>query len=217
MPDPLQRSLPDDDVLYQWGTEELTAQVQRRFVSYFTNVPGKVLEIGCGKGVMLSMLKEKGVAAYGIDLSDTTVEYCRSKGLDALKSDALGHLRSVGSESLGGIFCAHVIEHLQPADAVELLRESYRVLQPGGRLLLITPNAKDIRTAERFWLDMTHVRPYPAKLLRFLLKREGFRSVRSFHDREPARNFLERMAKTFLRMWFMGYMFTGDLVVVADK
>jgi len=217
MPDPLQRSLPDDDVLYQWGTEELTAQVQRRFVSYFTNVPGKVLEIGCGKGVMLSMLKEKGVAAYGIDLSDTTVEYCRSKGLDALKSDALGHLRSIGSESLGGIFCAHVIEHLQPDQALKLISESYRVLKKGGKIIFITPNAKDLRTMERFWLDLTHVRPYPEKLMQFLLTRQGFSNVKTLTDDEPSNNVVERIAKKILHLWFMGYMFTGDLVIIAER
>lgn len=217
MMNPAQRSLPEDEVLYQWGTEELTASVQARFVPYFNNLPGRVLEVGCGKGVMLSMLKEKGIPAYGIDLSDTTVEYCRSKGLEALRSDALTHLKTLPGESLGGIFCAHVIEHLSPDDGVALLRECFRVLKPGGRLVLITPNARDLRTTERFWLDLTHVRLYPEKLLHFLAKKEGFRSVVSFYDREPARNIIERLAKVFLRAWFMGFMFTGDLVVIADK
>ena len=213
----MKRTLPDDELLYLAGTEELTEKVQVRFVPYFLHAPGLVLEIGCGKGVMLSMLKEKGIQAYGIDLSDTTVKYCQEKGLDVIHSDLLSHLRSLKEGSLGGIFCAHVIEHLHPSDAMEFLKQAGRVLKPKSRLILITPNAKDLRTTERFWLDITHVRPYPEKILCALLRREGFQSIRAFADKEPARNIFERIIKTLVHYWFLGYMFVGDLVIVAER
>ena len=213
----MKRTLPDDELLYLAGTEELTEKVQARFVPYFLHAPGLVLEIGCGKGVMLSMLKEKGIHAYGIDLSDTTVKYCQEKGLDVIQSDLLSHLRSLKDGSLGGIFCAHVIEHLHPSDAIEFLSQAVRVLKTKSRLVLITPNTKDLRTTERFWLDITHVRPYPEKLLRALLQREGFQSIHAFADKEPARNIYERIIKTLVHYWFLGYMFVGDLVIVAER
>lgn len=207
----------EDDILYHSGTEKLTAELQREFVPYFLHAPGKILEVGCGKGVLLSLLKEAGIAAYGIDLSPSVVDYCRTKGLEAHHADVLSHLRSLNPDSLGGMFCAHVIEHMQPDDAITLLREAYRTLKKGARLIIITPNAKDLRTTERFWLDVTHVRPYPEKLLRFLLQREGFIKVKATTGREPAPNLLVRLAKIFLRIWFMGFMFTGDLVMIAEK
>jgi ubiquinone/menaquinone biosynthesis C-methylase UbiE len=105
---------------------------------------------------------------------------------------------------------------MQPAGAVEFLKESCRVLKPGSRLIIITPNCKDLRTTERFWLDVTHVRPYPEKLLVPLLEREGFTVLAVAEDREPTNNIFERAAKTFLKIWFMGYMFRGDLVVIAE-
>jgi len=110
-----------------------------------------------------------------------------------------------------------VIEHMQPAQAIELIRESYRVLKPGSRIVIITPNPKDLRTSERFWLDITHVRPYPEKLLIVLMTREGFYNIKAYEDGEPARNIIEKIAKAFLKMWFMGFMFRGDLVIVADR
>jgi len=211
------KPLFDDDILYHSGTEEKTASLQREFVRHFLHAPGKVLEVGCGKGVLLSLLKEAGIEAYGIDLSPSVVEYCRSKGLEAHHADVLAHVKKLPSESLGGIFCAHVIEHMQPTDVIELLRESFRILKKGSKLVIITPNTKDLRTTERFWLDVTHVRPYPEKLLRLLLQKEGFVRVKSTTGKEPADNIVVRLAKTFLRIWFMGFMFTGDLVVIAEK
>jgi ubiquinone/menaquinone biosynthesis C-methylase UbiE len=213
----MERKLPDDELLYFAGTEELTEKVQARFIKYFRDSPGKILEVGCGKGVMLCMLKEKGIRAYGIDLSETTVKYCQQKGLEAIYCDLLSHLRSLDNCSLGGIFCAHVIEHLQPSEAIEFLRQACRVLMPKSKLVLITPNAKDLRTTERFWLDVTHVRLYPGKLLCELLRREGFQSVQMFSDKEPARNIFERIIKTIVHYWFLGYMFIGDLILVAER
>jgi ubiquinone/menaquinone biosynthesis C-methylase UbiE len=106
---------------------------------------------------------------------------------------------------------------MQPTQAIALIKESYRVLKPGSRFIIITPNPKDLRTSERFWLDITHVRPYPEKLLFVLMKREGFDNIKSYEDGEPARNIFEKVAKAFLKMWFMGFMFRGDLVIVADR
>jgi len=210
-------TLPEDELLYYAGTEELTKKVQSRFVNYFKNSPGKILEIGCGKGTMLSMLKEKCIEAYGIDLSNTAVKYCKDKGLNAIQSDLLTHLKNLPNDSLGGIFCAHVIEHLQPEETIAFFKHAYRVMKYGSILIIITPNAKDLRTTERFWLDITHVRPYPEKLLRVLLQREGFRSIHTFPDKEPARNIIERIIKKLVYYWFLGYMFVGDQIIIAKR
>jgi len=145
------------------------------------------------------------------------VKYCQEKGLKVIHSDLLSHLRSLKDGSLGFIFCAHVIEHLHSSDAIEFLRQTGRVLKPKSRLVLIAPNAKDIRTAERFWLDITHVRLYPKKLLCFIFQREGYRVVRAFADKEPANNILIGLVKRLVRWWFLGYMFVGDLVIIAER
>jgi SAM-dependent methyltransferase len=211
------RSYADAGLLYAWSDDALREQHQKRYLKHLANAPGKVLEIGSGRGVLLGLMKEAGIEAYGLDACDEAVVYCRGKGLDAVHGDALRHLSELPTASLGGIFCAHVIEHMQPAQAVDLIRESYRVLKPGSRIVIITPNAKDLRTGERFWLDLTHVRPYPEKLLVVLLKRQGFSGVKSYEHGEPTKNIFEKCAKALLKMWFMGFMFRGDLAVVADR
>jgi 2-polyprenyl-3-methyl-5-hydroxy-6-metoxy-1,4-benzoquinol methylase len=211
------KSYVDTGLLYAWSDDDLRERHQKRYLRYLVNAPGRVLDIGSGRGVMLRLMKEAGITAYGIDSFEDAVIGCKAKGLDVVYSDALSHLSSLPSASLGGIFCAHVIEHMQPAQAIELIRESFRVLKPGARIVIITPNPKDLRTGERFWLDVTHVRPYPEKLLLVLMNREGFVNISTHEDGEPTKNIIEKCAKAFLKIWFMGFMFRGDLVVVADR
>lgn len=207
----------DSDMPYEWGTEELTVQLQRPYAIYFNNAPGTVLEIGCGRGFFLELLINEGIDAYGLDASEETVRYCTEKDLRVVCDDAIKHLSSLPSASLGGIFCGHVIEHIQPQQAVIFIDESYRVLKPDGNFVIITPNAKDLRTTERFWLDITHVRPYPEKLLVALLRKSGYKKISAQEGAEPYKNPYERFAKWILRKWFMGYLFRGDLVVIATR
>lgn len=199
------------------GSDESTKQVQEKFVRYFLDAPGKVLELGCGNGTMLSLLQQQGIEAYGIDGSPTSIKRCKEKGLTVYKEDLLKHLKKLKDRSIGGIFCAHVIEHMEPAIVIEVLKQSHRVLKENGIIIFITPNAKDLRINERFWLDVTHVRLYPKKLLVDLLQQSGFQSVHGFHDKEPAKNIGVYILKKLVYLWFLGNMFVGDLVVMGKR
>ncbi len=199
------------------NSEELTETHQKQYVYHFKDAPGAVLEIGCGRGVMLRMLQEAGIQAYGIDSSEESVKSCEGKGLKVLPGDAEDHLASLPDASLGGIFCAHMIEHMQPEYVIKLIKESYRVLKQGAAFIIITPNARDLRTTERFWLDISHVRLYPEKLLTAILRKAGFSEIKVREGKEPGRNFLVAIAKKILKIWFMGFMFRGDLVVIVRR
>lgn len=160
--------------LYEFGsTEGVVRNVQQRFVEHFSP-GGPVLDIGCGRGIFLQLLAERGVAGVGIDCSDESLAACREKGFQVQKSDALSFLQST-SQTFGGIFCSHVIEHLPYEQAKQMLDLCFRALAPNGKLLIVTPNPEDLAIiGEIFWLDPTHVRPYPALLLRSMLDASGF-------------------------------------------
>ena len=68
------------------------------------------------------------------------VKECRARGLDASAADALTHLDALKDESLGGLFAAQVVEHLQPDYLVRLLDVAGRKLRPGARIVLETIN-----------------------------------------------------------------------------
>jgi len=159
------------------GAPEEIAGRQREYVEIFAGA-SDVLDIGCGRGEFLALLKERGVRARGIDVNDSMVEVCRQKGLDASKADALGYLRAQPAGSLGGLLAAQVVEHLDPAYLTNLLDAAYAALRPGAPIVLETINpACWFAFFESYVRDITHVRPLHPDTLKFLLQASGFGGV----------------------------------------
>ena len=134
-----------------------------------------VLDIGCGRGEFLHLLKERDVPARGIDLNHAMVAKCQEEGLDVVEADALSYLRTLGDGSLGGLIAAQVVEHLQPDYLLALLNEAFRVLRPGSPIALETINVGSWSAFFNSYVrDLTHARPIHPDTLRFLVLAAGF-------------------------------------------
>lgn len=159
------------------GTEEEIADRIARYLPYLRDRQ-PVLDLGCGRGEALGLLRAQGIAARGVDSSARMVGLCRERGLEASEGDLFGHLAATEEGSLGAVVSFHVIEHL-PAEALDrLVRLAWRALRPGGVLILETPNPLSVVVAARnFWLDPTHQRPVHPEALKLLLQLAGFASV----------------------------------------
>lgn len=159
------------------GSED---EIRRRladYVPYFKGV-ANVLDVGCGRGELLDLLKQAGVSAKGIDVNAEMVEVCRARGLDAAAADALGYLNGVADESLGGLVAIQVVEHLEPGYLQRLLQTAFYKLRPGGVLILETINpACWVAFFESYIRDLTHVRPIHPETLQYLLHASGFSSA----------------------------------------
>ena len=140
---------------------------------------GPVLELACGRGEFLDLLRdEAGVAAEGIDLDEGMVEDARASGHAVQLADALTGLRSREAGSVHGVFSAHFAEHLQPDELEAVVAESARVLAPGGHFIAATPNAACLSVmGHDFWRDPTHVRFYEPRLLAFYCAKAGLEVV----------------------------------------
>lgn len=138
-----------------------------------------VLDLGCGSGTLLDTLRVLGVESRGVDASATAVAAVRQRGGSAELGDLLESLERTADGTYGSVFAGHVVEHLSPDKARTMFSEVWRVLRAGGRFVILTPNPKNLYVAgEGFWIDPTHVRPYPEPLLRALATDAGFTSVR---------------------------------------
>jgi SAM-dependent methyltransferase len=172
--------------------------IRQRFESYVPLFEGRgtVLDVGCGRGEFLDLLGARRIDARGIDLNHEMAEACRERGLDVKEADAVGYLSTLEDDSLGGIFSAQVVEHLEPAYLLRLLELACHKLRPGGRLVLETLNpACWVAFFESYIRDITHVWPLHPDTLKYLVVASGFTSARvEFRSPVPPEDKLQAFA-----------------------
>src|SRR6185312_5628346 len=149
------------------GTDE---EIRRNMEFYRPIFAGRdnVLDIGCGRGEFLEVMREAGANARGIDLSPESVAQCHDKGLQAEVADLFAYLATQPDGEFDGILSSQVVEHL-PADRIpEMIRLCGAKLRRGGVLAIETPNPECLAIfATYFYLDPTHTRPMPHQYLQF--------------------------------------------------
>ena len=159
------------------GSTADIADRQRRYLSCFEGA-SDVLDVGCGRGEFLELLRDSGIDARGIDANTEMVERCRERGLDVTRADALACVTALPGESLGGLFAAQVVEHLEADYLLQLLAAAQRALRPGGRIVLETINPACWSAFFGSYLrDITHRRPLHPDTLSYLLRAHGFVDV----------------------------------------
>jgi 2-polyprenyl-3-methyl-5-hydroxy-6-metoxy-1,4-benzoquinol methylase len=197
------------------GTEEYVRDTQRFYVPYF-RMCRRVLDIGCGRGEFLELMRDALIPARGIDLGPEAIALCRSKGLEAELADMFAYLTGSEDGSLDGIFSAQVVEHLPPGRLPEMIHLAARKLVSGGVMVIETPNPECLAIfASHFYLDPTHQRPVPPQLLAFHLEEAGMGRF-EFHRRSAAAETMPSL--NALPAEFRDAFFGGlDYAVVAKK
>lgn len=159
------------------GSEDEIRSRLTEYVPYFAGA-SDVLDVGCGRGEFLDLLKAAGISGRGLDLNPEMVEVCRARGLDATAGDAVSYLLGLPDESLGGLLAIQVVEHLEPGYLQKFLQTAFYKLRPGGIMVLETINpACWVAFFESYIRDLTHVRPIHPETLQYLLHASGFSSA----------------------------------------
>ena len=160
------------------GSQETIRARLESYLPYFDGA-SDVLDVGCGRGEFLDLLEARGIGARGLDLNHEMVELCRSRGLDVAESDVVSYLEGLPDGSLGGLFAAQVVEHLQPSYLLRFLDVAYHKLRPGAPIVLETLNpACWTAFFDSFIRDITHVWPLHPETLRYLVLASGFSAAR---------------------------------------
>jgi len=197
------------------GSEEHVKAGQRFYLDFFAG-RREVLDIGCGRGEFLELAREAGIPAAGIDLSAECVAACQQKGLKARVAGLFEYLAELPEESLEGIFCAHVVEHLPPERLGEAIRLCATRLARGGAIAIETPNPECLASlAAYFFLDPTHVRPAPRQLLEFYFQENGLGVVewRTLSPAVEAMPSLASLPEDFREAFFGGL----DYAIMGQK
>jgi O-antigen chain-terminating methyltransferase len=162
---------------FRGSSAEIT-RGQRFYLDLLRDLPGPVLDVGCGRGEFLRLLASEGIAASGVESNPVSVEAARSLGLAVEEADALALLGSRPAGELGAIVAFQVVEHWAPEGIFRFLQLSRRALAPGGVLVAETINVDSLSALKAFYLDPTHVRPVVPDALRFLAEAAGFTQPR---------------------------------------
>lgn len=177
------------------GSREAIRARLESYVPFFTGA-SDVLDVGCGRGEFLELLAASGISGRGIDLNHEMAELCRGRGLDVTETDAVSYLTSIPDASLGGLFAAQVVEHLQPDYLLQFLELAFHKIRPGGRIVLETLNpACWVAFFESYIRDITHVWPLHPETLKYLVNASGFsRAEIEFRSPVPPQDRLQPIA-----------------------
>jgi 2-polyprenyl-3-methyl-5-hydroxy-6-metoxy-1,4-benzoquinol methylase len=164
---------------YFRGTREDIRERQKIYLPYLGHITAgsdaRVLDIGCGRGEWLELMKTQGIRATGIDLNGEMVATCREHGLDAEHADAVAWLRSQPEGSLAAVTGFHIIEHLPFDQLIAMFDAALRALRPDGVIIFETPNPENVSVGScSFYYDPTHHHPIAPAVAEFVARQRGF-------------------------------------------
>ena len=214
----IDREYYDSGVYFDRGTEHLTDMESafqryrvRKVLEIHTPDPGdRVLDLGCGWGTFSFKLASRAREVVGLDFSERSVEICR-EGADELGLTNVSFVCADGgdsgleSDSFDVVVAADLLEHLYPEDSDRVIREAFRLLRPGGRLVLWTPHRGHILEVLKnnsivLKPDPTHVDYKSMDRIRSSVRGAGFEVERAYYAEShlPGLRTMERLLQGFV-------------------
>ena len=192
------------------GPYEVIYNRVKKYAKYFNKAP--VLDIGCGRGEFLQVLKENNIDCEGIDNDQTIIKNLKDRGYNVKD---VGFKNFESNKKYNGIMASHIIEHIPGNEIYGFLKKLNNFLNIDGILVIITPNFQNLEVAtETFWRDIEHQRPYPLSLLESLLINNGFEVIDNGYDEDTGYKGVKKMLRKFR---IIGKYFTPKDIFIAGK
>ena len=157
------------------GSIEEIKERQKIYIKYFKG-KRNVVDLGCGRGEFLHLLKENHITAVGVDLYETYADFCNSTGVKAVCRDAIEYMKGIASTD--GVFAGQLVEHLRIEQIVALSEIVFEKLEDEGYFVIETPNPMSLAIyTNSFYLDPSHIKPVHPFTMKYILEKSGFRNV----------------------------------------
>jgi SAM-dependent methyltransferase len=169
---PRQDAFPDY-FAYEARMRAPTEEIRERQRPYVDLLMGHapVLDVGCGRGELLALLRKAGIEARGVDADADMVAFARGEGLDVVQADLLDELGR--ARDLGAVTALQVVEHLPPGAIVRFLELAHGALRDGGLLIVETINPTSPAALRHYFADLTHAQPVVPETLELLARSAG--------------------------------------------
>lgn len=150
---------------------------------------GSAIDLACSRGEWLEILNETGYDSFGTDTDRGLIALCQQRGLNVKHVDPLDALIALSDESQAIVSGFHLAEHIPFDHLKALTKEAFRVLKPGGILILETPNPENMFVgSHRFYMDPRHTKPLPPLLLAFVPEYYGFTKIQVLRLHEQTKS-----------------------------
>ncbi|MDA8270252.1 MAG: glycosyltransferase [Actinomycetota bacterium] len=156
------------------GSSQATLLVAKHLSNYLSHC-GSIADLACGQGSMMRVLRSQGKKVQGVEADPALVKALRSDGFAIYEGYLPGDLQNIELESFDGVFLGHIVERLQPSEVEILLQWIFENIADHGTVVIQTPDFANTNVGlHNFWLDSSHIRPYPIPLLKTMLSKSGF-------------------------------------------
>lgn len=183
---------------------EMIGRDTLKLVKKYTNLKGTILDYGCGKGSFLGYLSELNLDFFGADTSGESLKIVEKTFENDVHFKGVLHIKTlplaIAKESVDFIFFNGVIEHILPPMLEETLREFYRVLKPGGYLVVTTANRENLDKYRTICPDcgcifhyMQHVGSFSVKSMPEMIDRHGFKTINCQEASLEPKNFFRKI------------------------
>ncbi|MCA0423894.1 MAG: class I SAM-dependent methyltransferase [Proteobacteria bacterium] len=206
------------------------ATARHDVLAHVAGAPARVLEIGCGQGSTLAVLKQRGGATFavGVELDADAAAVARPlfDTLYVSTVEAAPFEEVIAPGSLDAVFCLDVLEHL--VDPWAVVKRVSPLLAPGGRLYISLPNVRnwkflarlfflgDFRYRDSGILDRTHLRFFTRETAGQLAEAGGLKLVDSV-DARTYRPYEVRRLLNFVSLGFTREWIAKQWIVIAER
>lgn len=166
----------------------------KKYLPYI-NKDSKIIDLGCGTGPFLELMRESNIDVMGIDSDEDLVELCKTKNFEVEHKNIIDFLIESNDNSLDSLFMAHVIEHFPMKVKIDFFNLVYRKLKKGSKLIIETPNTTSVFVMHNlYYLDPTHQSPLLPEAYKHISVTAGFTVINSFlsdkiNDKEDYYNY----------------------------